>query len=129
MPRFRPAARSEDPSLDRQGKDNRDRLRAAFVTSLVAMTTGVCPAQIQSRTRNKAEAARARQIAMYLSHVSFEWPLARVGAAFGRDRTTASHACHKVEDLRDDADFDANLNAMEACLRNAPLEVPDPWNG
>jgi chromosomal replication initiation ATPase DnaA len=90
MPRFRPAARSLDPSLDRQGKANRDRLRAAFVTSLVAMTTGVCPAQIQSRTRNKAEAARARQIAMYLSHVSFEWPLARVGAAFGRDRTTAS---------------------------------------
>jgi chromosomal replication initiation ATPase DnaA len=128
MPRFRPAARSLDPSLDRQGKANRDRLRAAFVTSLVAMTTGVCPAQIQSRTRNKAEAARARQIAMYLSHVSFEWPLARVGAAFGRDRTTASHACHKVEDLRDDADFDANLNAMEACLRNAPLEGPDPWN-
>ena len=129
MPRFRPAARSQDQSLDRQGKDNRDRLRAAFVTSLVAMTTGVCPAQIQSRTRNKAQAARARQIAMYLSHVSFEWPLARVGAAFGRDRTTASHACHKVEDLRDDADFDANLNAMEACLRNAPLEVPDPWSG
>lgn len=127
MPRFRPAARSLDLSLDRQGKANRDRLRAAFVTSLVAMTTGVCPAQIQSRTRNKAEAARARQIAMYLSHVSFEWPLARVGAAFGRDRTTASHACHKVEDLRDDADFDANLNAMEACLRNAPLEGPDPW--
>jgi chromosomal replication initiation ATPase DnaA len=93
------------------------------------MTTGVCSAQIQSRTRNKAQAARARQIAMYLSHVSFEWPLARVGAAFGRDRTTASHACHKVEDLRDDADFDANLNAMEACLRNAPLEGPDPWNG
>ncbi len=125
MPRFRPAARSQNPELDRVGKERRDHLRAAFVTSLVAMTTGVCPAQIHSRTRNKADAARARQIAMYLSHISFEWPLARVGAAFGRDRSTASHACHRVEDLRDDARFDANLNAMETCLRNAPGDGPN----
>ena len=125
MPRYRPAARIQDPSLDTFGEDRRDRLRAAFVTSLVAMATGVCPVQIRSRTRNKANAARARQIAMYLSHVTFEWPLARVGAAFGRDRTTASYACHRVEDLRDDADFDANLNAMEACLRYAPPQETD----
>ena len=98
----------------------RDRLAAAFVTSLVAMATGVPAGQIAGANRSSAPAARARQIAMYLTHVGFSWPLARVAAAFGRDRTTASHACHKVEDLRDDAAFDARLSAMEACLREAP---------
>ena len=40
-----------------------------------------------------------------------------------RDRTTASHACHRIEDLRDDAEFDAQISTMEACLRQAP----EPW--
>jgi chromosomal replication initiation ATPase DnaA len=84
------------------------------------MATGVSPGDIRSRTRNRAEAARARQIAMYLSHVTVEWPLTRVGAAFDRDRTTAGYACHLVEDLRDDADFDAHLSIMETCLKYVP---------
>lgn len=98
----------------------RDRLAAAFVTGLVAMSTGVPAGEIAASTRARAPAARARQIAMYLTHVGFSWPLARVAAAFGRDRTTASHACHRIEDLRDDAAFDQRLAAMEACLREAP---------
>ena len=32
----------------------------------------------------------------------------------GRDRTTASHACRVIEDLRDNHGFDALLHAMEA---------------
>lgn len=121
MSRLSPALKNpEFLCPDRRSDSRRDRLRAAFVTSLVSMATGVCPSDIGSRTRNRAEAARARQIAMYLSHISFEWPLTRVGAAFGRDRTTAGYACHLVEDLRDDADFDAHLSAMEACLKYAP---------
>ncbi|MEY4256132.1 MAG: hypothetical protein RLZZ141_1359 [Pseudomonadota bacterium] len=121
MSRLRPTLKNLDPVCqDRRLDSRKDRLQAAFVTSLVAMATGVSPGDISSRTRNRAEAARARQIAMYLSHISFEWPLTRVGAAFGRDRTTAGYACHLVEDLRDDADFDAHLSAMEACLKYVP---------
>ncbi len=105
------------------GRDPRkDRLAAGFVTSLVAMSTGVSPREIAARTRARADAARARQMAMYLTHVAFAWPMARVAAAFGRDRTTASHACHRIEDLRDDAAFDARLSEMEACLRQAPAD-------
>lgn len=103
----------------------RDAARASFVTDLVALATGVPAAQIRSRTRNNARAARARQMSMYLAHVSFDWPLARVGAAFGRDRTTAGHGCRLIEDLRDDPLFDAGLEGLEACLKRAPgpLEV------
>lgn len=98
----------------------RDRQAAAFVTSLVAMATGVSAREIAAPTRARAPAARARQMAMYLAHVGYAWPMSRVAAAFGRDRTTASHACHRIEDLRDDAAFDAQITAMEACLREAP---------
>lgn len=102
----------------------RDVARALFVMDLVALATGVPAAQIRSATRGQARAARARQIAMYLAYVSFEWPLARIGAAFSRDRTTAGYACRLVEDLRDDHAFDARLEHLEACLKSAP----DPFD-
>jgi hypothetical protein len=58
-------------------------------------------------------AALARQIAMYLAHVGFGLPMAQIGKAFGRDRTTVVHACHVIEDRRDVARFDAVLDHLE----------------
>ena len=108
---------------DRSPDPRRDRAAAAFVTHLVAMATGVPAREIVGPTRARAPAARARQVAMYLAHVGYGWPMARVAFAFGRDRTTASHACHKIEDMREDAEFDAKITALESCLR----EAPQPW--
>jgi chromosomal replication initiation ATPase DnaA len=103
------------------GPDPRqDGLAAGFVASLVALSTGVPPRDIVARTRCTAKAAQARQMAMYLTHTGFSWSMARTAAAFGRDRTTASHACQRIEDLRDDAAFDARLAALETCLAHAP---------
>ena len=109
-----------DDLLEAGPDDRRDRLAAGFVTSLVALTTGVSPKEITARTRACAQAAQARQMAMYLTHTAFAWSMARTAAAFNRDRTTASHACHRIEDLRDDAAFDAQLSALEVCLRHTP---------
>jgi chromosomal replication initiation ATPase DnaA len=103
-----------------------DGLKAQFVTSLVALATGVSSTEIIAASRARAPAARARQMAMYLAHVGYAWPLARVGLAFGRDRTTASYACHLIEDLRDDERFDAALSDMEACMRAAPEPLRAP---
>jgi hypothetical protein len=58
-------------------------------------------------------AAFARQIAMYLAHVGFGLSMAEVGRAFGRDRTTVVHACHLIEDRRDDVRFDQMLDHLE----------------
>ena len=58
-------------------------------------------------------AAFARQIAMYLAHVGFGIPMAAIGKAFGRDRTTVLHACHLIEDRRDEARFDDLLDHLE----------------
>lgn len=100
----------------------RERLMVAFVTSLVAMTMDVAPREIEARRRTTVVAARARQTAIYLIHCVLGWPLWRAAAAFGRDRTTASHAVQLIEDLRDDAAFDARLSRMEASLRQAAGE-------
>jgi chromosomal replication initiation ATPase DnaA len=106
---------------DEQSRLRFDRTRARFIGALVAMATGVEPHAIHAPQRATMEAALARQIAMYLAHTVFSWSMSRVGAAFDRDRTTASHACHRVEDLRDDAQFDSLLLKLELCARAAPL--------
>jgi len=103
------------------GCETFDGEQAAFVMELVALATGVPAHQIACDTRNHARAARARQIAMYLAYVAWQWPLTRVGRAFGRDRTTAGHACRLVEDLRDNDAFDAELERLEHCLQSAPM--------
>ena len=97
-----------------------DLQTAAFITQAVALSTGVMAGEIAKGGRSGAPAARARQIAMYLAHTALSWPLWRVGEAFGRDRTTAGHACTVVEQLRDDRRFDARMEELEVCLKAAP---------
>jgi chromosomal replication initiation ATPase DnaA len=103
----------------------RDRVAAAFITHAVALATGVSPAEIASNSRRSKAAARARQIAIYLAHVNFNWPLIRVAFAFDRDRTTCGHACHRIEDMRENAAFDAKMTVLEACVKQAPDTLPD----
>lgn len=103
-----------------------DRARARLAAALSAYAYGVDEAQVQAETRGTSAAALARQVAMYLAHVSFEMSISRVGAAFGRDRSTVAYACRQVEDRRDDPTFDAMLCAFEDALRMAPLPVEAP---
>src|SRR5690606_32899109 len=64
-------------------------------------------------TRGRAKVAMARQVAMYLAHVSCGLNLTEAGELFGRDRTTAAHACHVVEAKRENADFDRAIQLLE----------------
>ena len=86
---------------------------------LVAHLCGVPVDELFAGTRRGARAAFARHIAMYLMHVIYGLSLTEVGTLFGRDRSTASHACHKVEDLREDPRFDRQLTLLENLLRGA----------
>jgi chromosomal replication initiation ATPase DnaA len=103
----------------------RDRLTVGFVTHLVSLATGVPATEIATPKRTSQTAVRARQLAIYLTHITFHWPLHRVAFAFGRDRTTCGHACRKIEDMRDDAGFDRRLAEREACLRQAPAHAEE----
>ena len=74
----------------------------------------VCRDDLHAATRGRCRIAFARQTGMYLARVAFGMTLMEAGRLFGRDRTTASHACRVIEDLRDDSGFDALLHTMEA---------------
>ncbi len=92
---------------------------SAFAVSLPAL----CKAG-----RDDPKAVAARQSAMYLAHVAFGLSYSAIGRSFGRDRTTAAHACRVVEERRDDPDLDAAMSALEAvcgALRRR-LDAPVP---
>jgi chromosomal replication initiation ATPase DnaA len=81
--------------------------------------------ELWSETRGRPPAAFARQVAMYLAHVSFGLTLTEVGQVFARDRTTVAHACGLIEDRRDDPTFDRSLDLLEGVLRFlAPSKRP-----
>lgn len=86
------------------------------VVRLVARERRVPVRQLLASSRRRAGVARARQLAMYLAHVVLSHSLTAVGQAFGRDRTTVSHACALIEDMRDDPAFDAAVSRLESAL-------------
>jgi chromosomal replication initiation ATPase DnaA len=53
---------------------------------------------------------------MYLLYAGLGLSLARVARAFGRDRSTAAHACRQIEDLRDDEDYDIWIEQLSVGL-------------
>lgn len=86
------------------------------VALLVAREKRIAKSLLFSRSRCGLKAARARQLAMYLTHVMLSQSLTAVGQAFGRDRTTVSYACALIEDMREDPGFDAEVCRLEAML-------------
>ena len=87
--------------------------------ALVAHVYGVDVKHMRSKKRSNPRAALARQIAMYLSHIVLQMSFTQIGAAFGRNRSTACHALHHVENLRDDPELDRTLVQLESMLRQA----------
>jgi hypothetical protein len=83
------------------------------IEQAVIQVFGVGPADLHHTTRGRAKVALARQVAMYLAHVACGLSLTDTGRLFGRDRTTAAHACTVVEDKRDDPHFDGALDLLE----------------
>jgi hypothetical protein len=101
-------------------REEADRAHAGLALSLAAFATRVPQDLIRLPARGSHEVAFARQVAMYLTHVAAGMSLARVALAFRRDRSTVAHACHKVEDLREEPGFDAWIDQLEDAMRAAP---------
>lgn len=90
-----------------------DRLSEACAASWQT----VPPRMLRRTTRCTARVAFARQAAIYFAHIVFAANFTRAGGIFGRDRTTARHACSKMEDRRDDARIDRAFDALEPALK------------
>ncbi len=89
---------------------------AAYLVKLVAEASGVPPLLLLHPSRCDADAAEARQLAMYLMHVILRRSYHEVGRYFGRDRTTVAHACARIEDRRDESWFESFVEGLEGEL-------------
>lgn len=90
--------------------------RCRHVEACVSVVFRVPHEALRGSTRGKADVARARQVAMYVCNTTLGFSLTLIGVLFERDRTTVGHACRLVEDLRDEADFDALMICLERCV-------------
>ncbi|MEM1376984.1 MAG: helix-turn-helix domain-containing protein [Pseudomonadota bacterium] len=71
---------------------------------------------LRSSTRSSASVARGRQIGMYLAHTCLGLPMSHVASGFSRNKSTVVHACHTIEDMRDDPTFDAFIARQERII-------------
>ena len=111
----RPLWDHRDPVRPGPGRKTTQRL-CDVVAIATAAAFAVPVGELISSTRRSAYVAFARQSAMYLAHVTFGLNYSEVARAFGRDRTTAAHACQLIEERRDDPAVDAVLGSLEdAC--------------
>lgn len=86
------------------------------VLDLVGAARRVALSELMCPTRASARAALARQIAMYLIHVDLGATLTETAHTFARERSTAAHACSKIESRRDDRSFDLQIRCLEEAV-------------
>jgi len=90
--------------------------RRLLIEQAVSQVFGVAQRELHSFSRGRARVASARQVAMYLAHVTCGLNLSDTGRLFERDRTTVAHACALVEDRRDDAVYDRIMELLEGVV-------------
>jgi hypothetical protein len=69
--------------------------------------------RVPLRRDMRHDVCHTRQISMYVCHVVLQISQTDIALAFGRDRSTVGHACHVVEDRRDEQAFDDFISAVE----------------
>ena len=89
------------------------------VVDIAAALFNVSGKELRSPARGGLAVSRVRQIAMYIAHVVLGLSMNEIGRGFGRDRTTVMHACHLIEDMRDDEEFEVHVRMMERIVEAA----------
>lgn len=96
----------------------REVSQQALLTQLmVAQATGIRLSALCAAQRGTVQEAFARQLAMYLCRLVFAMTLRDIAMAFQRDRSTAAHAIRRIEEAREQPEFDRRLTSVEAALR------------
>lgn len=91
-------------------------MRRDLIERTVAAAFEVEPELLRLPTRGSRRISRARQVAMYLAHVSCRLSFTDIGRVFGRDRSTVAHACTLIEQRRDDDEFDQAIELLEGIV-------------
>lgn len=90
---------------------------AMAALEVMAESFNVPLGRLTMASRQRANVAFARQMAMYLSHVVGQLSQREVAIEFDREASTVSHACHTIEDRRNGDVFDHKVAALEDMLR------------
>ncbi|MEP7457005.1 helix-turn-helix domain-containing protein [Phyllobacterium sp. SB3] len=99
--------------------DERPFRTCDHVLDILSAFFNISGRDLRSHSRCERAVARVRQIGMYVVHVTLGMSMTEVGRAFGRDRSTVAHACHLIEDMREDQDFDRIVQTVETVVRAA----------
>lgn len=113
---------SHNHKSNRQGSNN-ERQQYAWnlcgaLLSLLSVFFQVSLKELRSAERGNNHVARIRQFGMYIAHTMFGLSMSEVANAFGRERTTVKHACHLIEDMRENEKFDRNVSDFEYLVRS-----------
>lgn len=109
----------EDRLLWRARDDEQAIAWCDGVIDLVGAFFNVPTLELRRGGRSGRQIAQIRQVAMYVAHVTLRLSMKQVGAGFERDRTTVLHACHLVEDMRDEIAFDRVVAHVERVVAAA----------
>lgn len=109
--------------LPNAGTGELNRRRAmAYCDSLIDILSAyfnVSGRDIRSPKRQNLDVARVRQIGMYIANVVLGINMTMIGQGFGRNKSTVIHACHLIEDMRDDEEFNLLVARLEAITHAA----------
>jgi chromosomal replication initiation ATPase DnaA len=104
------------PAAELPATENGHPNDMTIVEQLVMRAFEIQQPTLLSNRRGRAPVAFARQVAIYITHVHLGLSLTAAAHRFRRDRTTAAHACRRVEDRREDPDVDRRIEAVETAL-------------
>ncbi|MEM1140396.1 MAG: helix-turn-helix domain-containing protein [Pseudomonadota bacterium] len=102
-----------------------------FCFTLASLLFHVETKQIFGKTRSLRRVSSARQVGMYLSHTLFGVTFGEIADLLRRDRTTVRHGVRRVEDLREDPEFDELITSVEVLLDTVskPRVARFIWDG
>ncbi|MGC6476549.1 MAG: helix-turn-helix domain-containing protein [Parvibaculales bacterium] len=91
---------------------------AQLVVGNIGLAYRVPVLAIMGAKKGRQKVSEARQISQYLCHIIFSQTLSNIGIIFKRDRTSVSHACQRVEFLRDEAAHDLAIDYLELGVKS-----------
>ena len=103
--------------------DHLGDINASILARVIVRAHDLNITELFHHSRSRAPIAATRQLAMYMMHVVLGRSLTQIGIFFGRDRTTVAHACIRMEDMRDDEDFDSKVGELEEQFELAVSKV------
>lgn len=84
--------------------------------ALAAMFYGVSSGDFEAHTRHERRINEARQLGMYLANTCLSVDYEEIGRVSRRDRTTVRYSIERVEDRRENPQFDSVLIAFETVI-------------